>query len=104
MARAAYQLALANQRVHPEVIEINEFPELAERYAVQAVPLTVIDDKVAIPGAVPEQALVEQVMKVGRGGAVQGPGGAAGSSTPVQPQAPERIERGKERSSGLYIP
>lgn len=104
MARAAYQLALANPRVHAEVIEINEFPELAERYGVQAVPFTVIDDRVAIPGAVPEQALVEQVIKAAQGGAVEGPGGAAGSSTPVQAQAPERIERGKERSSGLYIP
>lgn len=102
MARLAYHLALANPRVYPEVIEVNEFPDLAERYGVKAVPLTVIADRVAIPGAVPEQVLVEQLLK-----AVQSPvaeptqAGGPASLTPPQEGPPQR---GKQRDSGLIIP
>ena len=102
MARAVYQLALANPKVHPEVIEVSEFPELAQRYGVRAVPLTIIADKVAIPGAVQEQVLVEQLLK-----AVQSPAlassEAAGPTSPMSP-APEAPQRGQQRPSGLVIP
>jgi glutaredoxin-like protein len=91
MMRAAFQLALSSPRVAAETIEVNEFPELADRYKVQAVPLTVINDKVVIPGMIPERQLVDEVVKV----AAQADGGS---------KVGERIERGKERSSGLYIP
>lgn len=107
MVRAAYQMALANPRIRAEAIEINEFPELADRYGVQAVPLTVINDRVAIPGAVPEQVLVEQVVKAesalpsGRTGAAPA---SAGPTSPAEPQPQPRVERGKERPSGLFIP
>jgi glutaredoxin-like protein len=103
MARAAYQMTLANPKVRSEVIEINEFPDLAERYGVQAVPLTVIADRIAIPGAVPENVFVEQVVKAS-GAQVETPEGASGPDTPAEPPKPDRIERGKERDSGLYIP
>lgn len=102
MARAAYQLALINPKVHPEVIAVNEFPELADRYSVRAVPLTVIADKVAIPGAVHERVLVEQLLK-----AVQSPvseppeSGGPTSPATLEPQAPQR---GQQRDSGLIIP
>ncbi len=103
MARAAYQLALASPRVRAEVIEVNEFPELADRYGVRAVPLTVINDQVAIPGAVTEQVLVEQVLKAAES-ALAGPPaeGARGSATPLQREEP--LRRGQQRQSGLYIP
>lgn len=102
MARAAFQLAMVNPKVRAEVIEVNEFPELAERYKVRAVPLTVIADRVLIPGAMPEKQLVEQVLK-----AVALPMGqpveVGGPTTPVTP--PEAAPaRGKQRDSGLIIP
>src|SRR3990172_3920255 len=104
MARAAYQMALANPKVRAEVIEVNEFPDLAERYGVRAVPLTVINDRFAIPGAVPEEVLVEQVLKAAET-TVQTPAHeVSGPVTPAPPPKVERIERGKERDSGLYIP
>ncbi len=102
MARAAYQIALVNAKVSPEVIEVNEFPELAQRYGVRAVPLTVIDDKIAIPGMVQERVLVEQLLK-----AVQSPvGEPPTSSGPTSPAAPEEPppQRGQQRDSGLIIP
>lgn len=90
MMRAAYQMAMVTPKVHAETIEVNEFPELADAYKVQAVPLTVINDEVMIPGMVHEKQLTEQVMQVAAKAAKAGP--------------PPPIERGKERASGLYIP
>lgn len=96
MARAAYHMAMLNPKIHSEVIEISEFPELAERYGVRAVPLTVIADRVAIPGMAPEPALVEQVVKAAES--------AAGAPEAAEEPAVEPIQRGKERPSGLIIP
>ena len=102
MARAAYQLALTNPKVHAEVIEVNEFPELAQRYGVRAVPLTVIADRVAIPGAVHEKVLVEQVLKAVQS-PVSEPPQAAGPTSPAA-QEEEPPKHGQQRSSGLIIP
>lgn len=106
MVRAAYQMTMANPLIRSEGIEVNEFPDLAERYRVQAVPLTVINDRVAIPGMIPEPQLVEQVVKAAGGtdtaaAAVEGPTNAV---EPAGPVADARLERGKERPSGLIIP
>lgn len=90
MMRAAYQMAMVSPKVHAETIEVNEFPALADAYKVQAVPLTVINDEVSIPGMVHEKQLTEQIMQVAAATAAAGP--------------PPPVERGKERASGLYIP
>ena len=101
MARAAFLMGIVSEHVKAEVIEVNEFPDLAERYKVEAVPLTVINDQISIPGALPEPALVEQVVKAAAAKpSKKAPGGPA--SEPEKP--PEPIERGKRRDSGLYIP
>ncbi len=76
----------------------------AERYNVRAVPLTVIDDSVAIPGMIPEQALVEQVVRAARPGAPEGET-PAGPTNEVAPRMDAgKAERGKQRPSGLIIP
>jgi len=103
MMRAAFQLSLASPKVHSEVIEVNEFPELGERYGVQAVPLTVIADKVAIPGAMHPDALVEQVVK-GAGPEVTVTPEAGGPTSVVEPAGPPPLQRGEQRPSGLIIP
>jgi len=105
MMRAAYQLSLANPLVRAEVIEVSEFPDLGERYQVRAVPLTVIGDKVAIPGAMHPDALVEQVLKAA-GAEVSEPPEAVGPTSAVAPpeEAPRAPRRGEERPSGLIIP
>jgi glutaredoxin-like protein len=104
VARVANQLALTNPKIEPEVIEANEFPELAQRYGVSAVPVTVIADRITISGALDESLLVEQVM-----GAVQRPvnerSKSVGPTTPVSsPQDQEPARRGERRDSGLFIP
>ncbi len=93
MMRAAFQMAMVSPRVHAETIEVNEFPDLADKYKVQAVPLTVINDSVAIPGMVHEKDLTAQILAV-----------AKGEAAPEKKASPKRIERGKTRDSGLYIP
>ena len=101
MVRLVYQMALVTEKVHAEVVEVGEFPDLAEKYQVQAVPLTVINDSVAIPGAVPEQALIEQVIKASESTIVPPSSPPTGDSSPA---APLDIKRGEQRSSGLFIP
>jgi glutaredoxin-like protein len=103
MARAAYQMALANPRIKAEVIEVNEFPELAQRYNVSAVPLTVIGERIAVPGAIPEASLVEQVLKAAGSLAAQ-PSDVRGPTTAPQPQQPPREGERPAGGSGLILP
>lgn len=60
----AHKLALASDKITADVVEATEFPELAGRYQVYGVPRTVINDVVHIEGAVPETALIAELMKV----------------------------------------
>jgi len=65
-ARIAHQMAMENSLVLAEVIEANEFPELSERYAVRTVPKTIINDRVAFVGSLPEAKVVEAVKEAVR--------------------------------------
>ena len=65
MARLAHAIALDNQNVAADVVEIQEFPALAQRYGVRSVPLTVINEHIQIPGAVREPEFVEKVLQAG---------------------------------------
>lgn len=103
-ARAAFQMSIANPRVKPEVIQADEFPALAQRYDVKAVPLTVIEERIVVVGAVPEKALVEQVVKASQSTAAQ-PSDVRGPSTPW---APPKAEKGQgepqQGGGGLILP
>ena len=67
MMRPPSRWRWSREHVSAETIEVNEFPELADRYKVQAVPLTVINDSVAIPGMAQEQdRSSKQLMKAGQ--------------------------------------
>lgn len=45
-----------------DTIEATEFPELARRYGVRGVPRTIVNDRDAIEGAVPEAAFLRSVL------------------------------------------
>ena len=62
-ARTAHKLAMASSRVTADVIVANDFPELAERYDVTAVPKVVIDDERGFVGALPEDEFVAAVFE-----------------------------------------
>jgi predicted DsbA family dithiol-disulfide isomerase len=61
--RLAQHMAIASERVRAECIEVTEFPELAQRYSVMAVPKIVINDKLGFEGAVPEKDFLGAVLQ-----------------------------------------
>ncbi len=63
MATTAHKFALINHNIMADVIEAVEFPELARRYRVMAVPKTVINDRVEVEGAIPEGEFAELLLK-----------------------------------------
>ena len=88
MARLAYHMALESPHIVAEVIEAQEFPELSQRFKVRAVPATVVDGKVTIPGAVPDTALMDIIERVLQPAPLTGVAPEAGPVTPTeQPKA-----------------
>ncbi len=74
-ARVAYQLAIVSAKVSTDVVEIEEFPELMNKYQVRGVPHTVVNETESLLGASPPMQLVALVEKAG-----QTPGPSGGSS------------------------
>jgi len=60
--RTAHQMALENTNITADMIESLEFPHLANKYEVMAVPKIVINDKISFEGALPEQHFLEHVL------------------------------------------
>ena len=65
MALLAHAMAVESEQVKADVIEAEEFPELARRYAVRQVPWTIINEFATVPGMVGEGELLERVLQVG---------------------------------------
>ena len=60
-AQLAHRMAVESKRVTAEVIEVEEFPALADRYQVHGVPKTVIGE-IDLVGAQSEQVMVAAVL------------------------------------------
>jgi predicted DsbA family dithiol-disulfide isomerase len=65
--RLAHHLAVASDLIRGDCVEANEFPDLAQRYSVMAVPKTVVNDRIAFEGALPEAQFVDQVFRAADG-------------------------------------
>jgi glutaredoxin-like protein len=50
----AHRLAFAGDRVTASLVAASEFPDLADRYDVHAVPLTVVNGTIRLEGSMPE--------------------------------------------------
>lgn len=61
--RLAHKFAMANENIKADMVEAQEFPELAQRYGVFGVPRTVINEDTHIEGAVPESIAVLYLLK-----------------------------------------
>ena len=59
----AHKLAIENEHITADVVEVSEFIDMAQRYRVQGVPKTVVNDRIEIIGAVPEPRFIEEVLK-----------------------------------------
>ena len=66
MARAAWQLAAASSQVTADVVEVQEFPEMAQQYQIRGVPLTVINEDARLLGSVPPMQLLDAVENAGK--------------------------------------
>jgi len=60
--RLAHQFALENPHIRGDMIESIEFPQLAIKYEVMAVPKVVINDTIMFEGALPEAQFLDRVM------------------------------------------
>ena len=62
MARAAFQLAMASEKITADVFEAQEFPELAQQYQVRGVPVTFVNDANQLLGNVGVAKLLQAVL------------------------------------------
>jgi predicted DsbA family dithiol-disulfide isomerase len=60
--RLAQQLAIESDLITADLVEVTEFPHLAQRYQVRAVPRTIVNETGVIEGALPEAQFVEAVI------------------------------------------
>jgi hypothetical protein len=55
-------MAVENPLITATALSAVEFPDLVRRYRVTGVPKTVVDDKIEILGALPEDQFIQQVL------------------------------------------
>jgi predicted DsbA family dithiol-disulfide isomerase len=64
--RLAHQFALESDLITGDAVEATEFPHLAQRYEVRAVPRTIVNESGAIEGALPETRFLEAMLAAAR--------------------------------------
>ncbi len=64
MVRLAHQLAFVNDRIRADMVDAAEFPALTQRYGVQGVPRTVVNERPAFEGALPAPEAVMEILKL----------------------------------------
>jgi len=62
----AHQFAMENSHIQSDMVEVNEFPQLAVKYNVMGVPKTVINETIELVGLQPEQEFLHQVQAAAR--------------------------------------
>ena len=60
----ANRMTIASPLVTARTVEAGEFPALAQRFGVQGVPQTVVNERGAFTGALPESRFVETVLRL----------------------------------------
>lgn len=60
----ANRMAIASPLVSARTIEASEFPALSQRFGVQGVPRTVVNERGAFVGALPEPEFVRAVLEL----------------------------------------
>lgn len=57
----AHQMAYYSDKVTADMVEVSEFPHMAQKYQVQGVPRTVINETQFQEGAAPERMIIEKI-------------------------------------------
>ena len=55
-------MAFASPGITAFAVEATEFPDLARRYQVSAVPKTIVNEEIEILGALPQDAFIAQAL------------------------------------------
>ena len=101
LLRAAQILCQQRDDVHFVVAgypNVDQYHRLAQQLGVRAVPMTVINDRVTIAGALDEAGLIEEALKAAEGGALgTSASRGGGSSDAAPPTSPPP-------TSGLILP
>lgn len=80
--RPARQMSVEHDGIRAEMVEVNEFPEVARRYGVRGVPRIVVSDVAGFDGSRPERQFVALVARAAAAAAErEAPGG-------VEPERP----------------
>jgi hypothetical protein len=61
--RLAHSFAMENDMIKTDCIEATEFPDLASKYRIYAVPKTVINGGASIEGSLPESFFLDGILK-----------------------------------------
>jgi hypothetical protein len=61
--RLAYQFAVESDLVRADGVEAMEFPDLADQYAVMAVPRTVVNGKEYVEGSLREDFFLDTILQ-----------------------------------------
>lgn len=61
--RVAHRFAMANENITADMVELAEFPHLAQKYDVQGVPKTIINESLDLVGAQPEAEVLAKVQE-----------------------------------------
>jgi Thioredoxin domain len=56
-------MAMESDLITAESIEATEFPDLSRQFRVMAVPRTVVNDRTAFEGAMPESMFVDRILE-----------------------------------------
>ncbi|MEO0299799.1 MAG: thioredoxin family protein [candidate division WOR-3 bacterium] len=64
MVVLSHKFAFENEKIRGDMIEVSEFPELAELYEVMGVPKTVINNRTFIEGAVSVKDYLRRILEV----------------------------------------
>jgi hypothetical protein len=60
----ANRMAIASPLITARTVEAGEFPALAQRFGVRGVPQTVVNERGAFTGALPEPRFVDSVLRL----------------------------------------
>ena len=55
-------MAFANPHITAVAVEATEFPDLARQYQISGVPKTIVNDRLEILGALPQDMFIEQAL------------------------------------------
>jgi len=57
---------MGSDKISADVVEIQEFLDLARKYQVRSVPMTILNDDEALVGTIPPMQMIDAVERAGR--------------------------------------